>query len=197
MQKEHYYDKKYSFTYPVFKWSGFWKFYTLPVKTLADIYEKETGKKPTSFFDCGCATGELLKQAEKMDMRVQGIDIQKYPSLLRKTHPNIEICSILDYQKPINYDIVYCNGTLTYLNESNIGQALEKFKTAKMVIAIHNTTEDDEKAGGTSYRSPDPAKPRLIKSQKWWVSRFQQAGFNAKYDPKTDCFIATPHVREN
>ncbi len=138
-----------------------------------------------------------LKQAEEMKMRVQGIDIQKYPSLLRKTHPNIEIVSILDYQKPINYDIVFCNGTLTYLNESTIGQAIEKFKTAKMVIAIHNTTEDDEKAGGTDYRSPHPTKPRLIKSQKWWVNRFKQAGFNAKYDPKTDCFIAQYRQRES
>lgn len=97
----------------------------------------------------------------------------------------------MEWQKPINYDIVFCNGTLTYLNESNIGQALEKFKTAKMVIAIHNTTEDDEKAGGPDYRSPHPTKPRLIKSQKWWVNRFKQAGFNAKYDPQNRLFYCS------
>lgn len=193
MKKEHYYDKKYTYKYPLKSWI----FYTLPIKTLADIYENETGKKATSFFDCGCAGGELLYQAEKMNMCVQGIDVERYDSFWKKSHPNIEICSILNYQKPINYDIVYCNGTLTYLNEDNLHIALNKFKSAKMVIAIHNTTEDDEKAGGPDYRSPHPTKPRLIKSQKWWVNRFKQAGFNAKYDPRTDCFIATPHIREN
>lgn len=197
MRTKHYYDKKYTFSYPVPDWTGYWKFYTLPVKTLSTIYENETGKKPTSFFDCGCATGELLKQAEKMGMRVHGIDVKKYPSFFKKNHPHIEIISILDYQKPINYDIVYCNGTLTYLTEETLNIALDKFKTAQMVIAIHNTTEDDEKAGGTDYRSPSDEKPRLIKSQNWWVNRFNQAGFNAKYDPKTDCFIARPceHMR--
>ena len=62
MRPKHYYDQKYSFTYPVFRWDGFWVFCTLPVKDIAKIYENETGKKPTSFFDCGCATGELLKK---------------------------------------------------------------------------------------------------------------------------------------
>lgn len=197
MEKEHYYDKKYTFTYPVYDWKGFWKFYTLPVKTLVSIYEAETREKPTSFFDCGCATGELLKQAEKMGMRVQGIDIKKYPTFLKKQHPNIEIVSITDYIKPLNYDLIYCNGTLTYLNENNLNIVLNKFKQAKMVIAIHNTTEDDEKAGGTDYRSPSPEKPRLIKSQNWWVNKFNQAGFQAKYDPKTDCFIVQTKQRES
>lgn len=193
MKKEHYYDKKYTYKYPLKSWI----FYTLTIKTLADIYENETGKKATSFFDCGCAGGELLYQAEKMNMCVQGIDVERYDSFWKKSHPNIEICSILNYQKPINYDIVYCNGTLTYLNEDNLHIALNKFKSAKMVIAIHNTTEDDKKAGGPDYRSPHPTKPRLIKSQKWWVNRFKQAGFSAKYDPKTDCFIATPYTHDN
>lgn len=197
MQKEHYYDKKYSFTYPVLDWCGFWTFYTLPIKTIMGIYEKETGKKPTSFFDCGCATGELLRQAEAQGMNVMGIDVRKYPSIFKKRHPKIEIVSILDYQKPINYDIVFCNGTLTYLTEDNLDVALNKFKAAKMVIAIHNTIEDDEKAGGSDYRSPSVNKPRLIKSQKWWVDRFNAAGFISKYDAFTDCFIAQPKVREN
>lgn len=197
MSKPHYYDKKYSFTYTVCDWNGYWKFYTLPFNTLANLYEKETGKKPTSFFDCGCSTGKLLKQAESQGLTVQGIDIKKYPSFFSKPHPNIEIVSVLDYNKPISYDIVYCNGTLTYLNEDNLDIALNKFKKAGMLIAIHNTTEDDEKAGGTEYRSPSPKKPRLIKSQKWWVNRLQQAGFNAKYDSATDCFIAVPRYREN
>lgn len=196
MKKEHYYNQKYSFTYPVFRWDGFWVFYTLPVKDIAQIYENETGKKPTSFFDCGCATGELLQQAENMNMRVQGIDIKKYPSLFKPLHPNIEIVSILNYQKPIDYDIVFLNGTLTYLNENEVDIALQKFKNASLVIAIHNTIKDDEKAGGPEYRDPKPTKPRLIKRRQWWVKKFQSNGFEAKYDPKTDCFITRAKERE-
>lgn len=195
MRPKHYYDQKYSFTYPVFRWDGFWVFCTLPVKDIAKIYENETGKKPTSFFDCGCATGELLKQAESMNMRVQGIDIKKYPSLFKPLHPNIEIVSILNYQKPIDYDIVFLNGTLTYLSENEVNVALQKFKNAGLVIAIHNTIEDDEKAGGPEYRDPKPTKPRLIKRQEWWVKKFQSNGFEARYDAKTDCFIAKSKER--
>ena len=196
MRKKHYYDQKYSYTYPVFRWDGFWVFCTLPVKEIAKIYENETGKKPTSFFDCGCATGELLKQAEKMNMHVQGIDIKRYPSIFSPSHPNIEIVSILNYQKPIQQDIVFLNGTLTYLTEKEVDVALQKFKSAGLVIAIHNTVEDDEKAGGSEYRDPKPGKPRLIKRQEWWVKKFQSNGFEAKYDPKTDCFIAKSKERE-
>ncbi len=196
MKPKHYYDQKYSYTYPVFRWDGFWVFCTLPVKDLVKIYEKEIGSKPTSFFDCGCATGELLRQAESMNMRVQGIDIKKYPSLFKPPHPNIEIVSILNYKKSINYDIVFLNGTLTYLNEKEVDTALQKFKNAKLVIAIHNTIEDDEKAGGTEYRDPKPNKPRLIKRQNWWVQKFKENGFNARYDSKTDCFLATPKIKE-
>lgn len=44
-------------------------------------------------------------------------------------------------------DIVFCNRTLTYLNESDLENALQRFCSAKMVIAIHNTTEDNERSG--------------------------------------------------
>lgn len=196
MMQKHYYHQKYSYTYPVFRWDGFWVFCTLPVKTLAEIYEKETGEKAKSFFDCGCATGELLKQAEKMNMKVQGIDVRSYPAFFSKPHPNIEITSIENYQKRIQYDLVFLNGTLTYLNEKTVDGVLQKFLPSKLVIAIHNTVEDDEKAGSPEYRDPKPGKPRLIKRQQWWVNKFIQNGFNARYDANTDCFIASPKVRE-
>ena len=100
------------------------------------------------------------------------------------------------YQKPIKHDIVFLNGTLTYLNEKEVDIALQKFKSAGLVIAIHNTIEDDEKAGGPEYRDPKPNKPRLIKRQQWWIEKFKSNGFEARYDPKTDCFIAKAKERE-
>ncbi len=49
--------------------------------------------------------------------------------------------------KKIEADIVFCNRTLTYLNESDLENALQRFCSAKMVIAIHNTTEDNKRSG--------------------------------------------------
>ena len=44
--------------------------------------------------------------------------------------------------EPIESDIVFCNGTLTYFSEKELPIVLDKFKKSKMVCAIHNTTED-------------------------------------------------------
>ncbi|MBQ8557657.1 MAG: hypothetical protein IJ440_02540 [Alphaproteobacteria bacterium] len=53
-------------------------YYTIPVWDLAKIYQRIISKKPQSFFDCGCATGKLLKQVEQMGLQAQGIDVKKY-----------------------------------------------------------------------------------------------------------------------
>lgn len=189
----HYYDIKYSYKYFVSDNRNNWVYYTIPVWDLAKIYQRIIGQKPTSFFDCGCATGELLKQAEQMGMRVRGIDVKTYAPQNPQQEKHIQIISILNYNKKIEEDIVFCNGTLTYLNESDLDIALQKFRSAKMVIAIHNTTEDNESAG---YHLSSTTEPRLIQNRSWWINRFQKAGFNSFFDSQSGCFINTPHIRE-
>ncbi len=187
-----YYEIKCPYTYKAWdrKNRGWWIIYTQPLKKITNLYQEELGEKPMSFFDCGCANGQLLVQAEEMGMRVNGIDIKEY----KPVHPNVTIGSILDYQQPINHDLVYCNEVLTCVKEKEIPAVLDKFKSSKMVIAIHLTTEDDEKAGGTRYR--EHSGPRVIKSQKWWVDCFNKNGFNAKFHEQSGFFIARPRERD-
>lgn len=192
-RKKHYYEIKCSYNYVARDTSGaMWQIYTHPVKKIAQLYQDEFKEKPLSFFDCGCSNGHLMQQAEKMGMRVNGIDVKEYPS----THPNVVVGSILDYETPINHDLVYCNEVLTCVKEEEIPSVLDKFKDSKMLVAIHLTTEDDEKAGGTKYRE-NTKGPRVIKSQNWWLNCFNKNGFNAKYHSKFGCFIAKPKQRES
>ena len=187
-----YYEMKCPYTYEAWdKTNCCWRIiFTQPLKEITKLYQKELGEKPLSFFDCGCASGKLLVQAENMGMRVNGIDIREYKPL----HKNITVGSILDYQQPINHDLVYCNEVLTCVKEEEIPAVLNKFKDSKLVVAIHLTTEDDEKAGGTEYR--EHSGPRVIKSQKWWIDCFNKNGFNAKFHEKSGFFVAKPRERD-
>lgn len=191
----HYYFKKYPMNYSVKRNDGNqYLYFTIPVKTLVGIYKEKMGEEPKSFFDCGCAVGELLRQGEELGLSVHGIDVSSYPIHNKKQQEqNVEIVSILDYTKPINYDIAFCNGTLTYLDEKTIEVALGKLKASKLLIAIHNTTEDDQAAG---CRLSTADGRRLVKSQKWWLDKFKQVGFDAEYDLKSGCFLARSQGRE-
>lgn len=191
-KKKHYYEIKCPYTYVVKDGYGFlWDIYTRPITDIVQAYKDEFNENPASFFDCGCAAGHLMVQAEQMGMTVNGIDIKEY----KKVHPNVQVGSILDYQKPIQYDLIYCNEVLSCLKEDEIPVILDKFKPSKLLLAIHLTTEDDEKAGGTTYRK-NANGPRLIKSQKWWLNCFNQSGYNAKFNPNIGCFIARPRERD-
>ena len=188
-----YYEIKCPYTYEAWdrKNRCWWIIYTQPLKKITNLYQEEFGEKPLSFFDCGCANGQLLVQAEEMGMRVNGIDIKEYKPM----HPNVTVGSILDYQQPINHDLVYCNEVLTCVKEEEIPAVLDKFKSTKMLVAIHLTTEDDEKAGGTEYRA-NTVGPRVIKSQKWWIDCFNKNGFNAKFHEQSGLFVAKPRQRD-
>lgn len=192
-RKKHYYEIKCSYTYCAQDFEGtLWEIYSHKFKKIAHIYKQEIGEKPHTFFDCGCASGQLMVQAEKMGITAYGIDIKEYKPI----HPNIKIGSILHLEEPINCDLIYCNEVLSCLYENEIPIVLEKFKSSKLLIATHLTTEDDEKAGGTTYRSNTKGY-RLIKSQQWWHNRFHSSGYDSKIDPRTGCFIAIPRQRES
>lgn len=193
----HYYFQKYTMWYSAIDENGMnCVYFTLPMTTLTTLYQEKTGQQAKSFFDCGCGTGKLLNQAEEMGLSVKGIDVAQYPVCTlehqRQQH-HIETVSILDYDKPIHYDIAYCNGSLTYLDEKKVDIALHKLKSAKLLIAIHNTTEDEKSAGYPLSTEPDS---RLIRSQKWWLNKFKQTGFKAEFDHRTHCFLAWAKGRQ-
>lgn len=145
----HYYDKKYPyFNYPFCETDGSaWLMYSIPVIELVNIYKSYYHRKPNSFFDCGAAIGELVRQADNLGLDAHGIDVKKYPlamHLFKKYEKyfdsqRIQIKNILDCE-PIKSDIAYCNGTLTYMNEQNLPLVLNKFKNVGILIAIHNNT---------------------------------------------------------
>ena len=197
----HYYDKKYPFLQ--YGYTDFdnvrWIMCSVPPEMMVDAFVKRFGCKPKTFFDCGAATGEIVYRAQSIGMDARGIDIREYPyqkECLTKLFVDgkIEIKSILACQ-PIKSDLAYCNGTLTYFKEIELSNVLKKFKDTKMLVAIHNTTEDVEAAAAMGYTLTTCNKPRLIKPRDWWIDTFNHNGFNTEYDTKTQCFYAITKTR--
>lgn len=193
----HYYYTKYPYlNYNYRDTDGLYRMFSIPPEMLATEFEKIFHQPPKSFFDCGAATGVIVWRAQRLGMDARGIDIKKYPhqfncydELFR--NGKIQIKSILDCE-PIHADIVYCNGTLTYFTESELPRVLDKFKIAKSLFAIHNTTEDVVAARQNGDELTTCSKPRLIKPREWWMETFNQNGFAPKYINSLQCFCAIP-----
>ncbi len=195
----HYYDIKYPYlNYPFCDADGSrWIMYSIPAVALVHLYRKYVGGRPDSLFDCGCATGEIIRQAEELGVCATGIDVKQYwmdehyQRLLK--YGRIQMQSILDYDI-VQADLAYCNGTLTYMTRETLPLALEKFKRVKMLVAIHNTTEDMRAADKMGWKLLH-GEPRLIRSQRWWMDVFRQNGFDVKYDKTYQCFCAMPNSK--
>ena len=193
----HYYYKKYPYlNYNYRDTDGIWTMFSIPPEMLAAEFTNTFGRPPKTFFDCGAATGVIVWRAQRLGMDARGIDVKKYPQqficydeLFR--NGKIQIKSILDCE-PIHADIVYCNGTLTYFTEKELPCVLDKFKTAKSLFAIHNTTEDVLAARRNGDELTTCNKPRLIKPREWWMETFNKNGFEPKYINSLQCFCAIP-----
>ncbi len=195
----HYYDIKYPYlSYPFREMDGTpMLMYSIPAVCLVQLYRKYVGGRPESLFDCGCATGEIIRQAEELGIVSTGIDVKSYridDVRCQKFFDSgrIQMRSILDCD-PVNTDIAYCNGTLTYMTRQTLPLALDKFKKVKMLVAIHNTTEDVRDAAKMGWQLLHD-EPRLIRSQRWWMQTLRQNGFDVKYDNQYRCFCAIPHT---
>jgi len=195
----HYYYKKYPYLQYKYYDDGQWIMFSIPPEILTIIFQNHFNYYPKTFFDCGAATGEIVYRAEKLGMVSTGIDIKKYPyqnENLEKLFIDgkIQIKSISDCNS-IRADMAYCNGTLTYFSENELPQVLEKFKTCKMLTAIHNTTEDVIAAKKQGDELLTCNKPRLIKNRGWWMNAFIDNDFSVKYDNLAHCFCAFPKTR--
>ncbi|MDR0741774.1 MAG: hypothetical protein LBF28_03300 [Rickettsiales bacterium] len=171
--------------------------FSIPVLYLAAMYRARLGHSPKSFFDCGCAAGELVRQADEAGLDSQGIDVKLYPvpiaNLKYFLDGRIKIKSILDCCG-IKADLAYANGTLTYLSEETLPAALSKFFGANMLVAIHNTAEDIAAAKNQGDELLHD-EPRLIKPREWWMKTLRENGFDADFDKKYGCFCAIPKSR--
>lgn len=195
----HYYDIKYPYlNYPFRDTDGSgWIMYSIPAVGLVQLYRRYIGGRPDSLFDCGCATGEIIRQADELGICATGIDVKRYlidDARCQKFFDmgRIQMRSILDYDV-VNSDMAYCNGTLTYLSRDALPQALEKFKRVKLLVAIHNTTEDVRSAAEMGWGLLHGA-PRLIRSKRWWMETLRNNGFDVKYDTEYGCFCAMPRT---
>lgn len=195
-----YYLQKYPLIYPFCEDDGSrWSMCTLPIHSQIKMYIEHIGREPTSYFDCGAATGYLVAMAEIAGMQARGIDVRRYTAPQPTADftdrlfesGQIKIESILD-AAPVRADLAYCNGTLTYMNKTTLPLALSKFKNVGMLIAIHNTDEDI-KAAAEMGAPIQHSGPRLIRSNQWWLDTFQKNGFNTDFDTKYGCFCAIPH----
>ena len=191
----HYYYTKYPYlNYNYRDTDGWYTMFSIPPEMLVVEFVKIFLRSPKSFFDCGAATGVIVRRAQKLGMDARGIDVKKYPYMdteeLFKSG-KIQIKSILDCD-PIHADIVYCNGTLTYFTETELPGVLDKFKTAKSLFAIHNTTEDVLAARDNGDELTTCNKPRLIKPREWWMRTFNKNGFTPRYIDSLQCFCAIP-----
>ena len=197
----HYYDKKYpylQYSYP----EGI--MCSVPPKLLAVLYKRHYGKKPKTFFDCGAATGVVIKLAMEYSMDARGVDVRDYnkdpwyinswfgchPVWVKQrdkrkeyavsdlaklvTDGRIQIKSILDC-KPIKADFV-----------------LAKFQNVNMLCAIHNTIEDYDAAKKMGQELGTCQELKTVKPNDWWIDKFNQNGFDAKFNHWLRCFVATP-----
>jgi len=196
-----YYLKKYPFFYPFMDSDGSSALMcTIDVPTLVKLYTARMAATPRSFFDCGAAVGFMVDMASRMGMRARGIDVRAYPTVQPMGNfttyfasGSIKIESILD-TAPVRADLAYCNGTLTYLNETTLPLALSKFRGVGMLVAIHNTNEDLVAAAAMGD-SIMHSEPRLIRSNAWWLDIFCKNGFDVDFDTKYGCFCARPSGR--
>lgn len=190
--------------------------FSVPPKLLAQEYKEQFHKRPKTFFDCGAATGVVVKLAMDCGMDARGIDVKQYPPQHQSyiwvknqgqssaiyffrllnlfTSGRIQIKSILDC-KPIKSDIAYCNGVLTYFDEQTLPNVLSKFRKVKMLCAIHNTTEDVNIAKEMGEKLGTCNEPRTIKPNDWWIETFDKNGFDAQLNKKLRTFIAIPRQR--
>jgi len=214
-----YYNIKYPYlNYSYTDTDGGYIMFSVPPLMLADEYEKRFHSEPKTFFDCGAATGMIVQLALDYGMDACGIDTYKYPeqsqSLLRMHYPQgtgryiipghrlrrlfdtkrIEIKSILDCD-PIETDIAYCNGVLTYFDEKTLPNVLSKFRNVGMLCAIHNTTEDIIAAQEIGEILSTCNKIRNIKPNDWWIETFNNNGFRADFDKNLNTFFAIPRQR--
>lgn len=211
---KHYYEKKYPYLqYRYTDTDGECIMFSVPPKFLSLYYQNYFGKKPETFFDCGAATGVVVKLAMDAGMDARGIDIKKYPeqhqtNFLMKSgnmlirYPNagipelfksgrVEIKSIMDCE-PIKADIAYCNGALTYFPERQIPKVLSKFRNVGIFFAIHNTTEDIDAAKQMGQNLTTCNKTLTLRPNKWWNRVFAENGFDVDFNPILHCFVAVP-----
>ena len=207
----HYYDFKYPYLqYYCVDYDNNHVCCSIPPQMLADKYMQKFGTTPRTFFDCGAGAGMIIQMATKYGMDAHGIDIHKYPSqpaiikmklngtMVTYPTPNvneliksgrIQIKSIT-VCKPTNADIVFCNGSLACLHEKEIPTTLSKFKTAKMVCMIDNTTEDIEWAKSMGDDLLADNATRTIKPNTWWIKQFENIGFITEFDNHLHSIIA-------
>jgi len=210
----------YNIKYPYLHYSyedtdGGYIMFSVPPSMLAEKYKEHFNHEPKTFFDCGAATGMIIRLALDYGMDAHGIDVRKYPEQyqsivytlnnkpyiipvykLRASFDSnrIEIKSILDCE-PIKADIAYCNGVLTYFDEKTLPTVLSKFQKVGMLCAIHNTTEDVSVAKEMGEILGTCNKPRTIKPNNWWIDTFNNNGFNVELDENLRTFIAIPRQR--
>ena len=207
----HYYDFKYPhLQYYCADYDNNHICCSIPPQMLAEKYMQKFGTTPKTFFDCGAGAGMIIQMATKYGMDARGIDIHKYPSqpaiikmklngtMVTYPTPNvnefiksgrIQIKSITAC-KPINADIVFCNGSLACLHEKEIPNTLLKFKNAKMVCMIDNTTEDIEWAKSMGDDLLADNATRTIRPNTWWIKQFENTGFVTEFDNHLHSIIA-------
>lgn len=215
---KHYYEIKYP--YLQYSYTDGVMF-SVPPKLMAVLYKNYYGKKPKTFFDCGAATGVVIRLAMDAGMDARGVDVRNYFMHQKFCNPlfsgwpfwvlqgdtrseytktellklrqdgRIQIKSILDY-KPINADLVYCNGILTYFDEATLPSVLSKFQNANMFCAIHNTIEDYDVARQMGQELGTCQELKTVKSNDWWIKTFAQNGFDAHFSHWLRCFVAVP-----
>ena len=206
LQKEHYLQTKYGHSYKFLDYADIyhnsgdiipWQMVTMPMPTLVDIYKQEYHVAPKSFIDCGAGFGYMLWWASIMGIDAYGVEIRKYPFvdfIYKKYSRRIKIANLLD-SEPFNQDLAYANCVFSYMQEQDIDVAMGKFQNVKMLIAIHNTTEDIAAAKRFGTPLDMDAQNRLLRPNEWWINRFRQNGFDARFIDKYSCFCAVPKTR--
>ena len=168
-------------------YNDLWKDYTIDPSVLISIYKVlQDGCMPQSFIDIGCADGRFSRAIENLGVKeVRGIDID--PDFCKNDKVDIEICSILDYTKPLDYDLVYVNNVWTYFSEQELDSILPKFKPAKVTVVFQANFEKGFGQDG----DPFPVH-KLVRPVLWWCDKFARHGLKAGFSKALPAYALIP-----
>lgn len=150
---------------------------------------KEKGRG-TSLLDVGCGSGELVRQAAEMEVRVTGIDFSKQMIAVAKklsakhksTNAKFICCSVFEYPAKHNaFDVISANGFVEYISYAQLklflkiaDKSLKKGGSLVLgsrnrlfnVFSLNEFTEGEIKAGTISKLITESIKLMTAKNIK-------------------------------
>jgi len=143
---------------------------------------------PESYIHMNCANSKPLQAAflylndKGIRPEIKGLAVNR--AACDSPLLDIEVGSIELYDKPLDYDLVYCNKTMNYVPVDRLGGVMEKLRAAKVIISRQVDFGDYALSEKDPKGNPIFARPVL-----WWLEEYAWYGFKAFYLPYYHVYV--------